>query len=906
MKKFTPENGSVGRVGHGSLWAALILLLTLTSWATMAAGGDQDNLVLDILPDFIPFIPINWDDNVIPSPDPFPDFEHGPLPEFLYGNAISHFAYAYTNIGDAESSDDFYHEFGIDESLIRISDFYPPPNGYYNWFTPGHYVGGGRHTIWQFSDPNNTIAEQNETNNAYARQWIWEPQVQAPNTQQLRAQPPERFAGTQYLPSGVPVYFNIDGVRLSSTGSGYWRGAAISTPDIDHDYDIYMYSPSDGVDLGFDNSYLTYSMAFGPDTDAVISNRNTAGYDQYDLGILNWSETSSDYRLEYRESPAPIIIGDTVTGTIDEHQVLELVELYIEDTQTGVITLDLQFDANQNVMLAAFDSGFEEGSIYDAAYHGQQEADGRVLIELNAPVEGYYGIAIWRHAYQGTDSFNYTLKVLPPLPDLAMVTLPGSYGPLIPRNNSDIIPGNPVPAPEILDGDVANTNFYWHLANLGSVSTQPFRMDFFHDGVTSAVLEWPHDSMPGDPSLIYSEYMGSFNIRGGRHTTGIMLDSQNSNIEITENNNIHAEQWVWNPIQLAPETSIPRAAPPSPHGGWDQVAEGIALYENVDGVRSQTFEQGPGPQDGFWGAVALLPQGQSEIYLSLYSPTTGPDNGFDIPLEQSNSFDYLPQFILIDFDWVHSWGQAWDVGALGFFSLGNYMLQSTRSLLINPDGLVLPSTFGAYGIAQDEVISLTEFSTFNTSDEVSFVLDIVHLDGEANFGVMVFERNDSSGFYNKFEFIAVNDMGGPGVDKSLELTLPGSSYFGLVVYKMRNYDYDKDLQYEVRFRNPELSSTPEEQTLPSDSKIERIYPNPFNPQTTIRLAMKQSGPASVKVYDVQGRLVRTLVEGELNAGRHDLRWTGVDNAGRSVPSGVYFVRAIHPDGVDQQRMSLVK
>ena len=62
----------------------------------------------------------------------------------------------------------------------------------------------------------------------------------------------------------------------------------------------------------------------------------------------------------------------------------------------------------------------------------------------------------------------------------------------------------------------------------------------------------------------------------------------------------------------------------------------------------------------------------------------------------------------------------------------------------------------------------------------------------------------------------------------------------------------------------------------------------------------------MKVYDVQGRLVRTLVDGNLAAGRHELRWNGVDDTGRAVPSGVYVVRAVHPDGMDRQRISLVK
>ena len=77
--------------------------------------------------------------------------------------------------------------------------------------------------------------------------------------------------------------------------------------------------------------------------------------------------------------------------------------------------------------------------------------------------------------------------------------------------------------------------------------------------------------------------------------------------------------------------------------------------------------------------------------------------------------------------------------------------------------------------------------------------------------------------------------------------------------------------------------------LPKHTTLD-IQPNPFNPQTTIAVDMPVSGVATVRVFDVRGALVKTLHQGTMPAGRHDLRWDGRDNAGRAVASGVYFAR----------------
>nr|MEE4268468.1 FG-GAP-like repeat-containing protein [Candidatus Krumholzibacteria bacterium] len=68
-------------------------------------------------------------------------------------------------------------------------------------------------------------------------------------------------------------------------------------------------------------------------------------------------------------------------------------------------------------------------------------------------------------------------------------------------------------------------------------------------------------------------------------------------------------------------------------------------------------------------------------------------------------------------------------------------------------------------------------------------------------------------------------------------------------------------------------------------------PNPFNPATSIRFSLPESAPnVSLRVYDVAGRLVKTLHRGALPEGDHQVVWRGDDSEGRTVASGVYYCR----------------
>lgn len=83
-------------------------------------------------------------------------------------------------------------------------------------------------------------------------------------------------------------------------------------------------------------------------------------------------------------------------------------------------------------------------------------------------------------------------------------------------------------------------------------------------------------------------------------------------------------------------------------------------------------------------------------------------------------------------------------------------------------------------------------------------------------------------------------------------------------------------------------------------------PNPFNPSTTIGFELPAPAQARLAVYDLTGRLVRTLVDGSLPRGRHEATWDGRDAAGRSVASGLYIARLEAGGSVRLQRMGLVR
>ncbi len=94
--------------------------------------------------------------------------------------------------------------------------------------------------------------------------------------------------------------------------------------------------------------------------------------------------------------------------------------------------------------------------------------------------------------------------------------------------------------------------------------------------------------------------------------------------------------------------------------------------------------------------------------------------------------------------------------------------------------------------------------------------------------------------------------------------------------------------------------------VPSTFVLEQNFPNPFNPTTTIRYHVPQSGRLSLKVFDMLGRELRTLVDGNVEAGSYQATWDGRNEAGDDLPSGIYFYQLSSQGLQWTKKMTLVK
>jgi hypothetical protein len=91
------------------------------------------------------------------------------------------------------------------------------------------------------------------------------------------------------------------------------------------------------------------------------------------------------------------------------------------------------------------------------------------------------------------------------------------------------------------------------------------------------------------------------------------------------------------------------------------------------------------------------------------------------------------------------------------------------------------------------------------------------------------------------------------------------------------------------------------------NELSHAYPNPFNPVTKIAYSVKEAGPVTIEVYNVAGKVVRTLLDTELEAGSSGyVVWDGSNEAGERCASGVYFYRIAAPGFAESHKMIMLK
>lgn len=98
----------------------------------------------------------------------------------------------------------------------------------------------------------------------------------------------------------------------------------------------------------------------------------------------------------------------------------------------------------------------------------------------------------------------------------------------------------------------------------------------------------------------------------------------------------------------------------------------------------------------------------------------------------------------------------------------------------------------------------------------------------------------------------------------------------------------------------------EVQTTPTEFALLQNYPNPFNPETTIKYNLSEGTNVNLRIYNIVGQVVKTLVAERQSAGRYQVRWDGTDDRGSAVSSGIYFYQIAAGKFRDVKRLMLLK
>lgn len=93
---------------------------------------------------------------------------------------------------------------------------------------------------------------------------------------------------------------------------------------------------------------------------------------------------------------------------------------------------------------------------------------------------------------------------------------------------------------------------------------------------------------------------------------------------------------------------------------------------------------------------------------------------------------------------------------------------------------------------------------------------------------------------------------------------------------------------------------------PRATILAAIYPNPFNPRTTIGYELAEDALVKLAIYDLRGMQVRVLAAGPQPSGRHQTIWDGQDDKGRVVPAGTYFCRLATAQGSQTRKLTLAR
>jgi len=154
------------------------------------------------------------------------------------------------------------------------------------------------------------------------------------------------------------------------------------------------------------------------------------------------------------------------------------------------------------------------------------------------------------------------------------------------------------------------------------------------------------------------------------------------------------------------------------------------------------------------------------------------------------------------------------------------------------------------------------------------------------------------------DFTSGTDQGKVRVAKLFSGDIDNDNH-GDIVFTSAGFGSDKPHIYFLEHDgSSELATDDIEDIIPKSASLDQNYPNPFNPQTQFHYSLSKTENIYLAIYDLLGREIFTIHNGLQRAGNHNVQWTGVNNTGSFVPSGIYFCRLTSESDVLTKKMVL--
>ena len=195
--------------------------------------------------------------------------------------------------------------------------------------------------------------------------------------------------------------------------------------------------------------------------------------------------------------------------------------------------------------------------------------------------------------------------------------------------------------------------------------------------------------------------------------------------------------------------------------------------------------------------------------------------------------------------------------------------------------------FGIGTVDQSLPVDLQNFNAVPGNGKVTLTW-ITESETE-NLGFNLYKNTNANG-----QFTMTNDQLIPGHGSTSErheyLFTDRDVVNGVIYYyKLEDVDYTG----KAKLHDKVVSATPTSKEFDANINKFRLYPcypNPFNPSTNIRISLPETAPVKLQVYNLNGELVRTLLNTSLSAGEYSFTWSGRDHQNRLVGTGIYLLQ----------------